>query len=423
MKKDIFRKVALDKLSSPEQLDLPMEIITPKGWLALLTLGGLVICAIIWGFWGSVPTKVMGQGILIRTGGVFDIVAIKKAGQIKDIYFKPGDVVKKGQVVARIAQSDILVKINAVRDMLNEQKNRYDEVAQFGDREMKLETESMTEQKQNQKNQIKILKNQVALLEDKITTQEKLYAQGLITKQQMLDTKYEKKNLEQKIRKIQNRLKQLDIRKHQLLTQGEKELSALQARINDSERKLKELQYDLNEASKVSSPYTGRVLEVVVAPGDLIHQGSRLMVIELMGDEIKNLEAVVYFPAREGKKIKQGMKAHIAPSTIKQEEYGNIKSMVTYVSEFPATRQQMMKTLKNESLVSELSGRAVPVEVKVVLLPDPGTPSGFKWSSSTGPSIKLNTGTLCSASVVVKQQRPIELVIPLVKKHVLGMEE
>ena len=32
----IFRKTALEKLSSPEQLDELMKITTPKGWVALI---------------------------------------------------------------------------------------------------------------------------------------------------------------------------------------------------------------------------------------------------------------------------------------------------------------------------------------------------------------------------------------------------
>ena len=38
----IFRKVALERLSSPEQLDQLMQVTSPKGWLALAGLGALL---------------------------------------------------------------------------------------------------------------------------------------------------------------------------------------------------------------------------------------------------------------------------------------------------------------------------------------------------------------------------------------------
>ena len=35
----LFRKAALDKLASPERLDVLMQVTSPKGWLALLMMG------------------------------------------------------------------------------------------------------------------------------------------------------------------------------------------------------------------------------------------------------------------------------------------------------------------------------------------------------------------------------------------------
>ena len=65
----LFRKVALDRLSSPEQLDTLMRITTPNGWVALLSIIGLLTLAVLWGIFGAIPTKVVGQGILVRSGG------------------------------------------------------------------------------------------------------------------------------------------------------------------------------------------------------------------------------------------------------------------------------------------------------------------------------------------------------------------
>ena len=57
----IFRKVALDRLSSPEQLDALMRVITPQAWLAFAPLAILIAAAIAWGWFGSVTTKVIGK--------------------------------------------------------------------------------------------------------------------------------------------------------------------------------------------------------------------------------------------------------------------------------------------------------------------------------------------------------------------------
>ena len=64
--KPIFRQVALERLSSPEQLDQLMPLIALRGWVALLTLIGLVVLALAWSAFDTIPTQVTGRGILIR---------------------------------------------------------------------------------------------------------------------------------------------------------------------------------------------------------------------------------------------------------------------------------------------------------------------------------------------------------------------
>ena len=70
MQKPIFRKAALERLSSPEQLDQLMQVTTPKGWLALIALTGLLVMVVIFGFVARIPITVTGQCILLDGGGV-----------------------------------------------------------------------------------------------------------------------------------------------------------------------------------------------------------------------------------------------------------------------------------------------------------------------------------------------------------------
>jgi len=39
----------------------------------------------------------------------------------------------------------------------------------------------------------------------------------------------------------------------------------------------------------------------------------------------------------------------------------------------------------------------------------------FRWSSGQGPPIEIDSGTLCTAQVTVKVQRPISLVLPILR--------
>ena len=64
-KRSLFRKEALERLSSPEQLDQLMQIVTLKSWLPLAALGGLLTGGLIWSITGRIPVTTTGQGVII----------------------------------------------------------------------------------------------------------------------------------------------------------------------------------------------------------------------------------------------------------------------------------------------------------------------------------------------------------------------
>jgi HlyD family secretion protein len=110
------------------------------------------------------------------------------------------------------------------------------------------------------------------------------------------------------------------------------------------------------------------------------------------------------------------MLVRVAPSTVKREEYGAMLGRVAWVAEFPSTSRGMTRLLGNEALVTKLMEQGPPIQVNVALTPDPVTPTGYRWSSSKGPSLKISSGTLASGDVVVRQDRPISLVIPTLRE-------
>ena len=43
---------------------------------------------------------------------------------------------------------------------------------------------------------------------------------------------------------------------------------------------------------------------------------------------------------------------------------------------------------------------------------DPSAYSGYRWSSSTGPAVAINVGTLCTGDVITRRERPIRILLP-----------
>jgi hypothetical protein len=62
----LFRQEALEQISSPEQLDQLIQVVTLKDWLPLASIGFLVALALIWSIVGRIPVFVEAKGLLVQ---------------------------------------------------------------------------------------------------------------------------------------------------------------------------------------------------------------------------------------------------------------------------------------------------------------------------------------------------------------------
>jgi HlyD family secretion protein len=411
----IFRKVSLDRLASPEQLDQLMQITNPRGWIALAAFGALLATCIAWGIFGSVPDKIAGQGILIRTGGVFEVTTLS-SGQVVDMAVRVGEEVDHGQVIARIAQPEIVRRVQAAKADLDAVAAEFERTRSFAARDERLRTESLSEREQSLTEGIRAIRQSIQWLEEKGAGQEALVREGLITRQTLMNTRTELENAREKIRMQEGELRRAAVDRLAIRNQLQKDVESSRFQMEQKRTALAEAEAELENSSKITSPYTGRVLEVMAEQGSVIGRGESILSLDLTGKAVKELEAVMYVAATHGKKIEPGMQIQITPATVRKEEYGMMMGRVTYVSDFPATTRGMSRVLKNDQLVATLSGGGAPYEVRADLLPDPTTPSRYRWSSSEGPPAEVRSGTLAGASITVHSKRPIALVLPILRR-------
>jgi HlyD family secretion protein len=415
-KQSVFRKVSLDRLASPEQLDQLMQVTTPKGWVALLALSLLLLTAIVWGCVGRIPETVHGQGILVKSGGVRQVVP-SAGGRVTDIAVGVGDLVSAGQIVARVAQPELTAQINQARAKLADLRAEGESELAFGRRDLALQRAALEQQRTAAEQSVVAAEESRRWLEQKIVEQEKLAKQGLITKQTLLATREQFNSTVQRASAGRSELAQIRVRMLALVNDHDGDKNEARYRIADAEHEVARLERELVERSEVTTPYTGRVLELMTEQGDMVASGEPILSLDLTGRSVKKLMAVLYVPSIEGKRIRPGMPVRIAPSTVKQEEYGMMLGRVTYVSDFPATTRGMARVLKNDQLVNVLSGNGAPYEVHADLTVAPETASRYKWSSSDGPPLTIQSGTLATASIEVRAERPIGMVIPLFRKY------
>ncbi|MDW7675959.1 MAG: NHLP bacteriocin system secretion protein [Bacillota bacterium] len=314
MSQSIFREVPLERLSSPEQLDELIKVTSPRAWFALIALVSILITVVTWSFLGTIPSKIDGHGILLHNGGVFSLQH-HASGQVIDVRYKHGDLVKKGDVIARIEIPGLVSEINSLLITLDQIKNN----------------QSVDSP------EYKLMENQVIKLQEELIYQ-----------------------------------------------------------------------------SQIVSQIDGRILELDIQKGNIIQPGEPLATLEQYGNTVK-LEAIIYVPAEQGGIIMPGMEAQVSPTIVNKEEYGFMMGRVISVSEYPATTKSIMQTLENENLATFLAGKGASLMVKIDLIPDRNTASGYRWSTPEGPPISIHSGTIIQSAVITNSEKPISKALPFLK--------
>jgi HlyD family secretion protein len=83
--------------------------------------GRILGVVVVWGYAGTIDTKVGGSGVIVRTGTVLNVVT-GGAGLVTGVKVDLGDRVKADQVVATVSGGDMLEKIRLARSAVEEAK-------------------------------------------------------------------------------------------------------------------------------------------------------------------------------------------------------------------------------------------------------------------------------------------------------------
>ncbi|ABB23736.1 NHLP bacteriocin system secretion protein [Pelodictyon luteolum] len=365
-----FRKEALKKLSSPDDLDRLMPVTDRRGWIALAAVGVFIASAVAWGILGAISTSVDGKGITMATGAIRTITA-RTGGVVSGFTLKGGEPVQIGQVLAIIEQPEL-------KQLFLEAFSKHEFLAS------------------HQEEKSEFIRQQIILQEDKVAKLRRLYEEGLVEKALLNAT-------ERDIMDLKN------------------SLYALDESLAEAVRQLEKSREDYKWRSALMAPFSGIVTEVLAGNGDQVAAGQHILQIEPIGEGTEeSLRLDLYVASGDAKKVRTGMLAYISPSTVKPEQYGYIVGRVYSVSDYPVSVEAIATDIKNQQLAADFAKTSPPYKVKVQLLRDRSTPSGYRWTSGKGANTTITSGMLCGGKIIVEEKRPVELVVPLLKKFVSG---
>lgn len=407
----IFRKSALERLSTPDQLDQLVTVNGPGVWMATVTLWALLAGVIYWSFAGSIPTYVAGEGMIINQDGALVDVEAGGEGVLIALEISVGDQVAPGDILGRLDQSTLRLQLGHAQEVAEERSAYIDTlVAQHTTTSASAATlrDSLLSLQQAATAR---RDHQQATVEDLLGRQ----GRGLdVAAETISAARAALLQVEQELRSLAREIVALD---RDLIEAGSRhtlEVGRAEQDLRAAEREIAEITERLSQSELLVAPTAGRVTEFKAALGDIVTRGRPVLSLA-RGDA--GLEAIAFLPPEQAKDVEQGQIVSLQPAHIKKEEFGAIIGRIDTVSDFPVSPERIRALLENEALVSRFTAAGPSYLARIDLRADGATISGLAWTSGEGPPRQVSPGTIALAEVTIRDRRPIEMVIPFFRKH------
>ncbi|WP_200285155.1 NHLP bacteriocin system secretion protein [Rhabdochromatium marinum] len=407
---DLYRPEALRRMRSPEQLDAMLHLTHPGAWMLLGILGLLIVLAVAWGVLGRIPIRVNGMGVITLAEVQTYRLQAQAAGTVRSVAVRAGARVAAGDPVAILALPVDEAELVSAQAALRLAQEQYDTQSKFLQEDTELRRRTTTELEQTLQSVIQDSQQQLSFLQELLDTQSAALKKGYYTRQQVESTRSSLFSTTQAIAKARDQIAQNRLSLSESENQNRQQELALRTAVEQAEAPVKRLVATLGSEQTITAPVAGVVTELDVAPGSLIEVGQLVAVVEQWG---KTLNAVGYFAVGSGKQINPGMQAEVSPLSVERDRYGSLRARVEAVSLLPVTQDALVARLGNPTLVQTLLQGGAPISVTLTLIADDKTESGLQWTSSQGPPVKITPGDTAEVSVVVREERPMEFVIPL----------
>jgi HlyD family secretion protein len=398
------------------------------------------------------------------------------SGLLISLNVQAGSRVRKGQVIGKVDQSELKQQLQQAQAKLVELQKQNRDTSALQQRGTTLERKSLKQQRaslqenlrnaealtptlrekgfdaiaqnrQSLEQQLQQVSQLLPTLKQRLDIRHQLAAEGAISQELILQAEQDytgglaqQSNLEVQLKQLEvqeteaqqqyeqnlslisdlkNKIQDIDTQEAQLSQQDLEKFLGKTNQVEETKGQIAKLQLELTNASNIISQYNGRVLEVGIVPGKTTTAGGRLGAIEVE-DARAALTSLTYFADKDGKQIKAGMRLEVTPSVIKRERFGGIVAKVTDVSPFPVTTQDVAAIIGNQDVAEGLAKNfskegGTPVQVFAQLETNSATFTGYQWSSSAGPDLKLSPGTTTTVRVSLEERAPISYVIPILR--------
>lgn len=365
----LFRQSALDALSTPEQLDRPLPLISGSNWAMLLALLGFASVIAAWSVVGRIPVRLHGRGVLI-TPNSLKLVQSEGNGRVATLHQKAGSCVTRGSLLVSLTSEGLV----------NERKKTAQQLLELQQQDR--------QESETQKLELFGYRQDLARIRP-------YRASGAITEQAFVDKELALKHLQSQIETDANRRRQ---------------------QIMERQLELQRLDAEIRRSRDVVAPTAGCINDFQVQLGSVVQPGQALVELNTSPSG-SSLVSLAFFPAKDAKRIKVGQRVQVTPNTTNAQRHGAIPGTVVSVQALPVSDEALLNRLGSSSLVKSLTAESQGplLEVHTRLQRNPNNVSGYDWGGGAGPQLRLTSGTPTEVRVLVEQRQPIGYLVPILR--------
>ena len=415
----IARAKALDNFASADQLDQRMVVVPGRSWLLLVVAVTTLSLVILWGFLGEVPHQISGVGLIIELKHPVVVKSFNAEGGVIDLMVPIGATVKQGDPIVTIENLELDKQVATATSYVSVLTKQDLKITKDEDRLIGLQKTSLKTQlslaSETQKQTARLIK----MYETQVANLKQLVDQQLISTAQLLKGRSSLFGAMQQMAQQESIIAQAEAQLESTLSQIDANRLERDQEIARAENELARLTIQRDQATQISAPVSGRIIDHKVDIGSVVDSGTPISTILPVSDEVerknKKFSALIYLPFGKGKQVRKNMPALVSLPYIRPSRYGYIKGKVSAVAEY-VTGSGLAVQIGSQKLANSIQGDIeTPLEITIELENDESTVSGLAWTSAGGYPESIPLLALCTVQVTVRYDRPIALVLPWMK--------
>lgn len=412
--RQLFRARALENAAGTESLDVLPLLPRPVDQAGLALLAILLVAGLAWAWFGTIARTVSGSGILIAQGGQLVEAQSSGAGRITDLAVRPGMAVEAGSIIATVVAADREQRLTSARSLADARRANLQRIEDISTSVGKQRDAAEQLQRAAQQERVQVTQARIQTTAQQYEIEQGLFRRGLATLTQVNQARDAMNTARDDEAQALSALADIQAKAAEEARVDADRISQAKEDLAAAERSLAETEVETSTTGRVIAPVPGRVVEIKANLGAVVTAGQAIVSIETGHT---GLELLAFIPSQNAREVRPGMIVRISPAGTRKEEQGELLGTVIDISAFPVSTVGVRALLQNETLADSVSRQGSPHVARIRLTERPG--GGYRWTSARGEEVALSSGALAGLEVVVSLHRPINLVVPAVRR-VLG---